>query len=170
MWKLKSILPRARWSGTNKNRDVSTGPLARPFARSLAPLTRSLAPDCSLRSRPPLRSLVRSLAHFTHSLARGTVIDWMAILSVFFPVFDHSAILDRVFLSSFIEIVCIFFLSGYSYMKPGQLQLGISSEDKDRILRTFTRNVYDFHRSKILQVIQHHYSNYESPNDPQFIR
>ena len=27
------------WSGTNENRDVSTGPLARPFARSLAPLT-----------------------------------------------------------------------------------------------------------------------------------
>ena len=41
---------------------LSTGPLARPFARSLAP-------DCSLRSRPPLRSL----AHFTHSLARGKV-------------------------------------------------------------------------------------------------
>ena len=50
----------ALWSGTNKNRDVSTGPLARPFARSLAPLTRSLAPDCSLRSRPPLRSLICS--------------------------------------------------------------------------------------------------------------
>ena len=30
----------ALWSGTNKNRDVSTGPLARPVARSLAPLTR----------------------------------------------------------------------------------------------------------------------------------
>ena len=30
----------ALWSGTNKNRDVNTGPLARPFARSLAPLTR----------------------------------------------------------------------------------------------------------------------------------
>ena len=30
------------WSGTNKNRDISTGPLARPFTRSLAPLTRSL--------------------------------------------------------------------------------------------------------------------------------
>ena len=29
----------ALWSGTNKNRDVSTGPLSRPFARSLAPLT-----------------------------------------------------------------------------------------------------------------------------------
>ena len=72
------------------NRDVSTRPLARPFARSLAPLTRSLAPDCSLRSRPPLRSLVRSLAHFAHSLAHGTVNDWMAIFSVFFAIFDHS--------------------------------------------------------------------------------
>ena len=61
----------ALWSGTNKNRDVSTRPLARLFARSLARLTHSLSPDCSLRSRPPLRSLVRSLAHFTHSLARG---------------------------------------------------------------------------------------------------
>ena len=74
----------ALWSGTNKNRDVSNGPLARPFAHSLAPLTRLLAPDCSLRSRPPLRSLVRSLAHFAHSLARGTENDCMAILSVFF--------------------------------------------------------------------------------------
>ena len=48
----------------------------RPFARSLAPLaplTRLLAPDCSLRSRPPLRLLVRSLAHFADSHARGKV-------------------------------------------------------------------------------------------------
>ena len=59
----------ALWSGTNKNRVVTTGPLARPFACSLAPLT----PDCSLRSRPPLRSLVPALADFTHSLARGKV-------------------------------------------------------------------------------------------------
>ena len=58
------------WSKTAKNTDCSTGPLARPFARSLAPLTRLLAPNCLLRSRPPLRSLVRSLAH---SLTRGKV-------------------------------------------------------------------------------------------------
>ena len=50
----------ALWSGTNKNKDVSTRLLALLFARSLAPLTRLLAPDCSLRSRPPLRSLPRS--------------------------------------------------------------------------------------------------------------
>ena len=78
-----NILVAALWSGINKNRDESTGPLACPFAHSLALLTRSIAPDCSIRSRPPLRSLVRSLAHFAHSLARETVDDWMAI-------FDHS--------------------------------------------------------------------------------
>ena len=33
------------WSGTNKNRDVSTWPLARPIARLLAQLTRSLTPS-----------------------------------------------------------------------------------------------------------------------------
>ena len=70
----------ALWLKTAKNTDGSTGPLA----RLLAPLTRSLAADGSLRLRPPLRSLARSLAHFAHSLARGTVNDWMAILSVFF--------------------------------------------------------------------------------------
>ena len=43
--------------------DVSAGPLARPLTRSLAPLTRLLAPHCSLCSRAPLRSLFRSLAH-----------------------------------------------------------------------------------------------------------
>ena len=72
---IKFLITSALWSITAKNRDVSTGPLARPFTRSLAPLTRSLAPDCSLRSRPLLRSLVRSLAHFAHSLARWTVND-----------------------------------------------------------------------------------------------
>ena len=63
----------ALWSRTAKNTDCSTGPLTRPFARSLAPLTRSLAPDCSLRPRPLLRSLVCSLAHSDHSLTRETV-------------------------------------------------------------------------------------------------
>ena len=42
---------------------LGTGPFTPPFACSLAPLTQSLAPHCSLRSRAPLRSFVRSLAH-----------------------------------------------------------------------------------------------------------
>ena len=46
----------------------------------------------ALRPRPPLRSLARSLAHFAHSLARGTVNDQMAILSVFFSISDHNAL------------------------------------------------------------------------------
>ena len=37
-----------------------------------------------------LRSPICLLAHFAHSLARGTVNNWMAILPVFFSIFDHS--------------------------------------------------------------------------------
>ena len=46
-----------------ENRDVSTGPLARPFARSLTLLTHLLAPHCSLCSRALRRSFICSLAH-----------------------------------------------------------------------------------------------------------
>ena len=49
--------------GTAMNRDLSTGPLTRPFACSLAPLTHSLASHRLLRSCAPLRSFVCSLAH-----------------------------------------------------------------------------------------------------------
>ena len=38
-----------QWFRTAKNRDVSTGPLARPFARSLAPLTPSLVGQWFIR-------------------------------------------------------------------------------------------------------------------------
>ena len=60
-----SALGVAQWRSTVMNRDLSTGPLARPFARTAHC---SLAPDCS---HPPLHSLVRLLAHFAYSLAHG---------------------------------------------------------------------------------------------------
>ena len=41
-------------------------------------------------TRSSVRAFART-AHFAHSLARGTVNDWIAILSVFFSIFDHSA-------------------------------------------------------------------------------
>ena len=66
----------ALWARITKNTDWSTGPLARPFAHSLARLTRLLTPHYSLHSRTLLCSLARSLAHsLAHSLALGTVID-----------------------------------------------------------------------------------------------
>ena len=48
---------------TAMNRDMSTGPLTRLFAHSLALLTHSIAPHCLLHSHAPLRSFVCSVAH-----------------------------------------------------------------------------------------------------------
>ena len=62
------------WSRTTKNPDVSIGPLACPFTRSLAQLAHTLAPYCLLRS---CAALIRSLARrsLTHSRASGKVND-----------------------------------------------------------------------------------------------
>ena len=57
----------AQWARSTKKPDVSTKPLARPFARSLAPLT-------------------RSLAHFAHSLARRKVNFWCLKMTWFCPI------------------------------------------------------------------------------------
>ena len=46
---------------------LSTESFAPPFARLLAPLTHSPALHCSLHSRAPLRSFVRSLTHSLRS-------------------------------------------------------------------------------------------------------
>ena len=67
----------ALWSGTNK-RHVSTGPLAHPFARSLAQHN-------LLRLRAPLRSLTRSLSSSWDS-------EWLDdYLLFFFSILSHSA-------------------------------------------------------------------------------
>ena len=92
----------------------------RLFACSLAPLTRSLAPDFS---HPPLRSLVRSLAHFAHSFAHGKVNYQMAILSEFFSIFDHSGMGKKKFLLLLGRTKRLFI---WSMTKRGILPPGIS--------------------------------------------
>ena len=57
----------ALWSGTAKNQDVSTGPLARPFART----AHSFACSGLLASLAPSAALTRSLARSLRSLPRS---------------------------------------------------------------------------------------------------
>ena len=96
--KLKDRLEIERAHGELNDKVVdawSTGPLARPFARSLAPLTRSLAPHYLLCLRAPLRSLVRSLAHFTPELVRKVVFDYEMNACQFHAVLTHCAARGR---------------------------------------------------------------------------
>ena len=63
-WEGTGAAADALWSETNKNRDVNTGPLARPFART----AHSFACFGLLASLAPSAALIRSLAR---SLTRG---------------------------------------------------------------------------------------------------
>ena len=74
----------ALWSGTNKNRNVITGPLARPFARLLAPLTVSQARgkvnDSTSQNQAVLNH--RGAAVSIHLLVKNKTVLW----SLFFAV------------------------------------------------------------------------------------
>ena len=81
---------RACTVGQKKNLDCSTGPLAHLFTRSLALLTCSLAPHCSLCSAHFARALC--CGHFALSFARGKVNDYITLYRcVFLSILDHSA-------------------------------------------------------------------------------
>ena len=57
-----------------KESGVSTGPLAHPFARSLAPLTHSPAPHCSLRSFICLLAHSRACGKMSDSLSKNNLV------------------------------------------------------------------------------------------------
>ena len=76
----------ALWSGTNKNRDVSTRPLARPFART----AHSLACSRLLASLAPFAALTRSLARLLRSLP--CLWESELLMSQNDLVFSHSAL------------------------------------------------------------------------------
>ena len=59
------------WPGTTKNPDLSTRPLARPFAHSLTLLTHLLVPQGPIPPRAPLYSVHLFVCSLTHSRARG---------------------------------------------------------------------------------------------------
>ena len=91
------------WARSNKNPDVSIGPLARPFALSHALLTHLLAPHCLLPSHAPLCSFVRSLAHsLTHFRVCGKVNDSMSQNDL---VLSHSG-LSKNLVKSFFHFSC----------------------------------------------------------------
>ena len=91
------IQTAAQWIKTAKNWDGSTGPIARSFARSLAPITYSLAPHCSLCSRAPLRSFVRSFVHsLTPKLVGNMGFDVGFNVSKRPVVLSHSASADSI--------------------------------------------------------------------------
>ena len=72
------------WFKTNKNHNLTTGPLARPFARLLALLIHSLAPHYLLRSRATLCSFIRSLT-LTSELV-GNWIIWCWDIRLFWTI------------------------------------------------------------------------------------
>lgn len=52
-----------------------------------------------------------------------------------------------------------------------QSEAGLTSEQATRLLRTYVQNCFDYNREHILEILQHHYRDWDKPdNDPAVIR
>ena len=59
---------------------------------------------------------------------------------------------------------------GFTYFTQDEIDNGISGTRRDRIIRTYVRNIYKYHRQKIFDILQHHYTDWETPADPALMR
>ena len=59
---------------------------------------------------------------------------------------------------------------GFLYFTQNEVDEGVSEHVQEKMIRTLVRNVYQYHRQKIYEVLMHHYSDWERPPDPTIIR
>lgn len=101
--------------------------------------------------------------------------------SAFGPTVDHRSVLpedvrhlmgkttDAVFASTPL-LVGVMKNEGQLLLCPQDLNEGLTEAQMRRMLRTFVRNVFNFHRQKIYDIIAYHYSDWEKPRDPYVTR
>ncbi|XP_059162387.1 neuroligin-4, X-linked-like [Physella acuta] len=58
----------------------------------------------------------------------------------------------------------------YAYLKQSDIRKGISDFRKTQIIRTYVQNVFRYHRQKIFEILDHHYTDWSRPPDPRVNR
>ncbi|XP_048246692.1 neuroligin-4, X-linked-like isoform X2 [Haliotis cracherodii] len=53
----------------------------------------------------------------------------------------------------------------YSYLKQQEIKKGISEFRKTQIIRTYVQNVFRYHRQKIFEILDHHYTDWNRISD-----
>lgn len=53
----------------------------------------------------------------------------------------------------------------YAYLKQEDIRNGISAERKSQIIRTYVQNVFRYHRQKIFEILDHHYTDWTGTSD-----
>ncbi|CAH1781719.1 unnamed protein product [Owenia fusiformis] len=59
---------------------------------------------------------------------------------------------------------------GFMYFNQDEIEHGITESRKRKIVRTYIRNIYKYHKQKIYDILSHHYTDYERHRDPKAIR
>ena len=59
---------------------------------------------------------------------------------------------------------------GFLHFSQNEIDNGINEYERNKIVRTYIRNTYEYHRQKIFDILLHHYSDHDRPSDPEIIR
>ncbi|XP_064638758.1 neuroligin-4, X-linked-like isoform X2 [Lineus longissimus] len=54
---------------------------------------------------------------------------------------------------------------GFCFFEEEEIQNGITPSKRDKIIRTLVKNIYEFHKQKVYDIISHHYMDYEREPD-----
>jgi carboxylesterase type B len=54
---------------------------------------------------------------------------------------------------------------GFCFFSEDDIQNGITPSKRDKIIRTLIRNLFEFHKQKIYDIVSHHYMDYEREAD-----
>lgn len=53
----------------------------------------------------------------------------------------------------------------YAYLKQDEIKKGISDFRKTQIIRSYVQNVFRYHRQKIYEILDHHYTDWTHTSD-----
>ncbi len=107
-------------------------------------------------------------------------IDAPKYYSAFAPVIDRRSVLPKdirnlmkksysVFGDTSI-LLGVMKNEGFLFFNQKEIDTGVPEHKRDRMIRTYVRNVYQYHRQKIYEIFMHHYTDWERPSDPTIIR
>lgn len=150
--------------------------------RSAARLTASV--NCSMAHLPDHAAVVSCLKAVPADVLSAVTVSSPKYLSPFGPVVDRRTVLasDVDYLMkkatmeapSFEKTALLVGLSNVqdcaSYLGRRETEEGVSFGRRSAFIRTFVQNLFRYHRQKLYDTLDYHYTNWERRRDPQVIR
>ncbi|XP_013419689.1 neuroligin-4, X-linked isoform X2 [Lingula anatina] len=119
-----------------------------------------------LKNTPVEELLEAEMPAHKYFTSFGPVVDGMAIL----PSSVEDLMTNNRGLSQIDLLTGVVKNEGLVFCDQNQFEKGITELTQMKIVRTYVRNVYDYHKQKIYDILLHQYSDWDRPEDNEIRR